>query len=73
MMLLDVQKAFDSVNHHILCNKLKAMGVDPTWFRSYLSGRKQCVKTNGETSDFNEIECFTSTEFLSLLHMSRPQ
>ena len=57
MMLLDVQKAFDSVNHTILCNKLYAMGVDPTWFKSYLSGRKQCVKTNGETSDFNHIQC----------------
>ena len=57
MMLLDVQKAFDSVNHTILCNKLYAMGVDPTWFKSYLNGRKQCVKTNGETSDFNDIQC----------------
>ena len=33
------------------------MGDDPTWLKSYLRGRKQCVKTNGETSDFNDIEC----------------
>ena len=27
MMLLDVQKAFDSVNQDILCDKLEAMGI----------------------------------------------
>ena len=55
MMLLDVQKAFDSVDHSILCNKLNAMGVDPTWFSSYLSARQQCVKTNVATSSFDDI------------------
>ena len=35
MILLDIQKAFDSVDHEILCNKLSAMGVESTkWFRS---------------------------------------
>ena len=33
------------------------MGFDPTWFKSYLSGTKQCVKINGEPSDFNQIQC----------------
>ena len=55
-MLLDVQKAFDSVDHTILCDKLNAMGVDPTWFRSYLSDRQQCVKTNSATSSFDQIK-----------------
>ena len=56
MMLLDVQKAFDSVDHTILCDKLNAMGVDPEWFRSYLSDRQQCVKTNSATSSFDQIK-----------------
>ena len=40
MVLLDLQKAFDTVDHDILCNKLEAMGMDFTdWFKSYLGGR----------------------------------
>ena len=57
MLLLDVQKAFDCVNHEILLKKLKAIGIDPTWFRSYLSNRKQCVMINGIVSDAKEITC----------------
>ena len=37
MVLLDLQKAFDIVDHEILCNKLEAMGINFTkWFKSYL-------------------------------------
>lgn len=45
MVLLDLQKAFDTVDHTILCNKLEAMGIGSTnWFRSYLRDRTQRVK-----------------------------
>jgi len=44
MVALDVQKAFDSVNHEILCSKLELMGIKSNWFQSYLSDRKQVVK-----------------------------
>ena len=38
MILLDLQKAFDTVDHLILCDKLRAMGVcSVDWFKSYLS------------------------------------
>lgn len=50
MVLLDLQKAFDTVNHEILLNKLKALGMSEEsviWFKSYLSGRKQVVDVNG--------------------------
>ena len=57
MLLLDVQKAFDSVDHTILCKKLYAMGIDPSWFNSYLSNRKQTVCINGIFSDFLDITC----------------
>ena len=41
MVLLDLQKAFDTVDHDILCQKLEAMGIDFTdWFKSYLTNRK---------------------------------
>ena len=57
MLLLDVQKAFDSVNHSILCKKLYAMGIDPSWFTSYLSSRKQTVTINGISSEFLDLSC----------------
>lgn len=52
LLLLDLQKAFDTVDHMILCEKLKAMGVGSVeWFYSYLTGRKQVVDINGHVSD----------------------
>ncbi len=45
MVLLDLQKAFDTVGYTILCNKLETMGIgSANWFRSYLSDRTQKVK-----------------------------
>ena len=44
MILIDLQKAFDTVDHGLLFSKLVALGVSPPaiqWFVSYLSGRSQ--------------------------------
>lgn len=57
MCLLDVQKAFDSVNHTILCHKLEAMGIDSSWFASYLSNRQQFVCIDGIESECREVPC----------------
>ena len=40
------------------------MGVDPTWFRSYLSDRQQCVKANNASSSFDQIKSGVPQESL---------
>ena len=58
MVLIDLQKAFDTVDHDILLDKLRAIGVSSvSWFESYLSNRTQCVDVNGTRSDFLPITC----------------
>ena len=60
MVILDLQKAFDTVNHKILLEKLRAMGVGKIavqWFNSYLSGRQQLVSIADTNSDFRNVLC----------------
>ncbi len=58
MVLLDLQKAFDTVDHAILCEKLEAMGIGSTnWFKSYLSERTQKVIIGDTFSDSRPITC----------------
>ena len=58
MVMIDLRKAFDTVDFNILLSKLKTMGVGNTdWFRSYLTGRRQCVSVGGTESNFLDIEC----------------
>ena len=53
-----MQKAFDTVDHQILCNMLPNMGVSSTkWFKLYLTDRQQTVSANGTESDFLKIKC----------------
>ena len=58
-LFLDFQKAFDTVDHHILLDKLHCYGVRATahdWFTSYLSNRLQLVNYNGYESDFRVMK-----------------
>ena len=58
MLLLDLQKAFDTVDHEILCKKLETIGVlSVSWFRSYLCDRKQFVQINSVLSDPGLVTC----------------
>lgn len=57
MMMLDVQKAFDSVDHTMLCEKIRLAGIDEKWFQSYLTGRTQVVNINDYYSNENTIVC----------------
>ena len=58
MVLIDLQKAFDTVDHGILSQKLRAIGVSSfRWFESYLCDRRQCVEVNGTRSEFLPVGC----------------
>ena len=49
---LTYRKAFNTVDHDLLCKKLETMELDETdWFKSYLGGRKQVVVANDTTSE----------------------
>ena len=60
MVMLDLQKAFDTVNHTILLAKLRALGFNNTslqWIQSYLEGREQVVDVNGIISNPLPLSC----------------
>ena len=60
MILIDLQKAFDTIDHSILLNKLRALkfSVETVeWFQSYLSNRKFYISIGQAMSDHGELTC----------------
>ena len=59
-VFIDLAKAFDTVNHKILLDKLNHYGIRGNvnnWFRSYLTNRKQYVSLNDCESSRMLIKC----------------
>ena len=59
-VFIDLEKAFDTVNHKILLSKLKhygIRGIANKWFSSYLSNRHQSVSLNGASSSSLAVTC----------------
>ena len=58
VVLLDLSKAFDSIEHSLLLKKLHSMGVSRKavdWFKSYLSDRTQSVRIGHILSEARAI------------------
>ena len=57
---IDLRKAFDTVNHNILIQKLDLLGINGLnlkWIENYLSNRTQCTMANNLTSAKAPITC----------------
>ena len=54
IILLDLSKAFDSIDHVLLLEKLKMLNVSDEaicWFKSYLTDREQAVRIGSKMSE----------------------
>ena len=60
MIFIDLQKAFDTLDHQILLKKLKYIGFLPetvTWFESYLKNHNLFVNLEKSLSEPSVLSC----------------
>jgi len=61
MVMIDLQKAFNTVEHQIICQTLRYMGMkDVKWFESYLTRLRQLLNVNGTESELLNVTCGVS-------------
>ena len=58
-VFIDLKKAFDTVDHQLLCRKLGLYirGIAHNWITNYLDNRSQFVSIDGYSSDIQAIKC----------------
>ena len=59
-IFIDLKKAFDTVDHSILLQKLNHYGIRDTadlWFKNYLNDREQFVSVCGRDSERAKFKC----------------
>ena len=67
MLFIDLSKAFDTINHKILIDKLEFYGIRGialNWFKSYISNRQQYVLYNGTASTRLFLTCGVPQGFI---------
>ena len=65
--MIELQKAFDTINHDILVGKMKHLGFleeATLWFKSYLSNRKFKVHINKTFSESGNLLCRVPQGFI---------
>ena len=65
ILLIDFRKAFDLINHNILCDKMNNIKLPPhiaLWFLSFLNNRSQYVSVNSVCSRTRSVNAGTPRE-----------
>ena len=60
MILIDLQKPFDMINHKILLDKVLPIGFSKnmiSWYKSYLAEHHFTVEVANQVSKFSNISC----------------
>ena len=60
MILIDLQKGFDTINHNILLLKMQSLGFSREvidWYKSCLSSRKLHVNVHDNFSTSADLQC----------------